>query len=281
MIQSNMDLRPQDIVDYMVQRFDKPQARIEELIEDYLTECVEVSLSEIEKFEIIQRIQHSVRCKLEAYVEVCRDRGTSPKIRFGEYNKSLLINQEYHLGPAVKDCQEWILALPPAQFEVLCRIVLEAEGCDNVKVTRLSGDAGVDFYGTKTVLLDAPEGPDVFRNIEILVIGQAKRYNGPVGIQEIRHFLGALSLVKVAGLATRPDFLQCPVSMESYKPFSPILPIFIASSEAGGNTYNFAKWLGVRFIGGRELIEILYTRDVGFVKYGSTVKFSPDRIRDL
>ena len=69
--------------------------------------------------------------------------------------------------------------------------------------------------------------------------------------------------------------------MGSYKPFSPILLIFIASSEAGGNTHEFARWLGVRFIGGKELIEILFARGVGFLKHGSTVKFSPDHIQDL
>jgi len=280
-IQVKMDLKTRDIVDYIVQRFEKPQGRIDELINDYLIECVEERLSEIQKFEITKKFEQSVKCELEKYVERCRDQGISPKVRFGEYDKSLLINQEYLLGPAVKDCQEWISGLPPSKFESLCRIILEAEGCQNVEVTRLSGDAGVDFYGTKTVLRDVPEGPDVFRNMEILVIGQAKRYSEPVGIQEIRHFLGALSLVKVAGLVTCPDFIQCPVSMGSYKPFSPILLIFIASSEAAGNTYNFAKWLGVRFIGGKELIEILYSRDVGFLKNGSTVKFSPDHIQDL
>ncbi|MEW6532034.1 MAG: restriction endonuclease [Thermodesulfobacteriota bacterium] len=276
-----MDYKPKDIAEYIIQRFQKPQARIEELIDDYLNECVEETLSEIQRSEIIATIEVSVKCRLEKHVNLCRDQGLTPSFRFGECDKSLLINQEYKLGSAYADCREWISNLPPAKFESLCRIVLTAEGCENVQVTRFSGDAGVDFFGTKTIRQHTPDGPDIFRNMELLVIGQAKRYSDSVQIDEIRNFLGALSLLRIAGLETRPGFIQCPVNMLSYRPFSPILLIFIASSDAGGNTYDFAKWLGVRFIGGRELTEILYNNGVGFLKYGSTVKFSPNHVKDL
>ena len=171
--------------------------------------------------------------------------------------------------------------MQPSKFESLCRVVLEAEGCQNVHVTSLSGDAGVDFIGTRTVHPTDYVQPNVFRDMEILVMGRAKRYKDEVGIHEIRNFLSSLSLMKVANLPSKPNFFQFPVSQDSYKPFSPVLLIFMASSEAGRNTHDFAKWLGIRFIGGEELITILFTHDVGFISNGTTIEFSADTVRGL
>jgi hypothetical protein len=73
---------------------------------------------------------------------------------------------------------EW-LALAPAEFEHACATVLRTAGYTSVRVTRATGDGGIDLVAVKDGRQYA---------------GQCKRYQGTVNIGEIRDLAGVLAL---------------------------------------------------------------------------------------
>lgn len=75
-----------------------------------------------------------------------------------------------------------LLSLSPGAFERLCAQLLREAGCEEVRVTRLVGDEGLDGVGVLRVgLLSFP------------VYFQAKRYSGSVGPEKVRELRGALA----------------------------------------------------------------------------------------
>ena len=79
------------------------------------------------------------------------------------------------------DLLEELRSMPPSAFERLCAQLLREAGCEEVEVTRASGDEGLDGVGILRVgLLSFP------------VYFQAKRYSGSVGPEKVRELRGAL-----------------------------------------------------------------------------------------
>lgn len=271
-----MAISAKTIFGYISNNFSQPQAMLESLIEEALDVLSESPLGPIQKSEIVDDLIDKVRDEVIAYIKKCQINGDVPAFEFGTH-RSCLINKKAEIFSAKSDFYDWLYSLHPKKFESLCQKILELEGCDNVRTTPYSGDGGVDFYGTKQVMLEDEENPTVFRNVEVSVIGQAKRYaaGNKIDIDQLRCFIGAFNLIKLAQLKDSPAQIHNPIDTPSFKPLSPALLTFITSSEADEPTRQTARWLGIKLISGEELVDILYSKNIGFRRFKSGVVFEP------
>lgn len=264
-------LSARKIFEYIKNSSEHPIANVDELIEEALDALLERKLGELERAEHIEDVRDGVLKEIRNYIERCRKEGITPEFEFGHDPRHIKKLTDIH--EARKKFLSWVFTLPPIQFEHLCRKVLLIEGCRDVTVTPPSGDGGVDFYGKKVVQLK--DTNSVFRDVEVLVIGQAKRYENPIGVEELRSFVGAYNMIQIAEYKGAPSCLNNPITAESFRPLSPALLVFISSGEANNNTKELASWLGVRFIGGKELADIFFTHNVGFRRLMNGVEFDP------
>lgn len=271
-----MNISASRVFNYINQNFSQPQAMLEDLIRDALDLYFDIPLESIEKVEMVNDLIDKVRSEIKNHINKCQSMGIVPDFDFGTH-PSCLINKKVELFSAKKEFFNWLYELHPKKFEELCRIILKLEGCYNVKVTPYSGDGGVDFYGTKILTIECEDKPSVFKNVEVSVIGQAKRYalGNKIDIEQLRCFIGAYNIIKIAELKGSPAQLHNPIDTNSFKPLSPSLLIFITSSEADETTRETAKWLGIKLISGQELVEILFSNNIGFRRYKSGVVFDP------
>jgi hypothetical protein len=271
-----MAISAKTVFTHIANNFSQPQAMLEELIGDALEILSETPLGPIQKGEMVSDLVDKVRSEICNHTKRCQSMGIVPEFEFGTH-RSCLINRKAEIFEAKKDFYEWLYSLHPKKFEGLCHTILTLEGCDNVKTTPYSSDGGVDFYGTKKITVQDEDSPTVFKNIEVSVIGQAKRYsNGnKIEIDQLRTFVGSYNLIKLAELKGSPAQLHNPIDTESFKPLSPALLTFITSSEADEPTRLTAQWLGIKLIGGQELVEILYSKNIGFRRFKSGVVFDP------
>jgi hypothetical protein len=277
-----MTISASKVFNYINNNFSQPQAMLEDLIGDALDIYFDIPLGSIQKAEMVNELIDKVRCEIQNHITKCQSMGIVSDFDFGTH-PSCLINKKVELFSAKKDFFNWLYNLHPKKFEELCRIILKLEGCNNVKVTPYSGDGGVDFYGTKILAIEYENTPSVFKNVEVSVIGQAKRYavGNKIDIEQLRCFIGAYNIIRIAELKGSPTQLHNPIDTESFKPLSPSLLIFITSSEADGTTRETAKWLGIKLISGQELVEILYSNNIGFRRYKSGVVFEPSDFATL
>lgn len=93
-----------------------------------------------------------------------------------------------------------LLTVDPYQFEHLLKAMAEKCGFVDVAVTKSSGDAGIDLYGT------APDTDDFFAGT--LVQFQAKRWRHAVGSVEINGFRGALNVSSKGVFVTTSHFTR-------------------------------------------------------------------------
>ena len=269
-----MAISHKKIFDIIKNTFSKPGANLDELIISALTFLGEPPSSQIEEAELIAQYKENVQKEIQKFIDDCKSRCIPPDYEFG-VSRNFLINKKSSIQDASQDFAKWLSEINPIKFEFLCKKVLEFEGCENVRVTPPSADGGVDFWGTKSICVVDKYIPIIFQQIDLLVIGQAKRYSNPIGIVELRHFLGSFSFIKIEGLITAPECLPKVFQEGSYKPFSPILLIFITSAEFNENAKEIARWLGIRLLGIKELIYLFYENKFGFRFYENIVKFDP------
>ncbi|MCE5319463.1 MAG: restriction endonuclease [Parachlamydia sp.] len=268
-----MTVSAKNIFHYIRNSFETPKGDLETLVSDAITSLSDRELSPCELDEFVERFVGPVKAEIMSYLSKCSSEGKSPDLEFGTH-PSTLINRRARTQKATKDFLCWLSEINPFKFETLCKKVLELEGCYNVEVTPPSGDGGIDFYGSKNVIM-YDSSLSLFKNVEVLVLGQAKRYSNPIGVEEIRSFVGSQEVIKIAGLANCPTYLSNLLHGQSYRPLAPILLVFITSNEPKGNTKDFARWLGIRFISGTELADIFYSHKFGFRMHESGVQFEP------
>jgi len=266
--------RAKKVADYIRNTFNSPKGKLDELISDALMALMDPPPGDIERVELAEQLESGVREALSQHIENCKQQGIATDIEFGICS-TIIINKHYAISEARDDFLKWLTEISPYKFEALCKKILEIEGCKNVQVTPPSADGGIDFYGIKEVAIYNEYEPTIFNKIDVLVIGQAKKYTIPIGIEEVRHFIGSIELLKLSKIRNAPGFLPCILDDLSYKPHSPILLLFITSGDASPNVKAAAQWSGIRLITGKELIDILYRNKMGFRIYESGIKFDP------
>jgi len=101
---------------------------------------------------------------------------------------------------SLQQIQQKLLQVSPKEFEDLVARLIHYLGYPNVKVTKRSGDGGIDVLSTRFTDY----------GIERIAV-QCKRYRTPVGVDVAREFLGAIqddkSIVK-GYLVTTSEFTR-------------------------------------------------------------------------
>lgn len=120
-----------------------------------------------------------------AVVRYVREENKKKREQKGEKPDS----EESPLDEEIEGEEDWrlkarraLLEMPPDGFERLCQRLLRESGFIEVKVTRRSGDGGIDGYGVVRLasMLSFP------------VLFQSKRYQGNVSSNAVRDFRGAM-----------------------------------------------------------------------------------------
>jgi hypothetical protein len=267
-----MALTGKKVAEYIVNNFSAPIANLDSLIVEAHEMLLDTPPSEVRMAEILQDIGSQVRHYLGDYIDRCNCDGLSPRFSFG-VTTDTLINKQAQLHTAKASFLAWVSALDPYQFEKFCTKILEIEGCKNISVTSPSHDGGVDFYGTKEISVLSEGDLSFFKDVEVLVLGQAKKYTTKIGVDHIRDFIGSSQMASTALYKGAPVFLPTPIKFESFKPHAPSLLIYVTSGEVNDNARQLAKWLGIKLIDGDRIVDIFYSKDIALRRLSNEVVF--------
>jgi hypothetical protein len=191
-----MAITPKKIFDIIKNNFSKPISPLDELIGSALPFLMDPPPSQIQEGELVEQYREGVKNEINKHIADCKLRNIPPYYEYGT-SSNFILNKKSSIQEASQDFMKWLSTIDPSIFEFLCNKVLELEGCDNIYVTPLSSDGGVYFWGTKEILVIDNSNPVFFKEVELLIIKQAKRYSGPVGISDLRNFIGAFHLIKI------------------------------------------------------------------------------------
>jgi len=143
-------------------------------------------------------------------------------------------------------------------------------GCEKVDKTRMSKDAGIDFFGT----LNLSKMPVLHRkisdsliNTKLHFIGQAKRYSklNIIRPEHIREFLGAIVLLDYTqawGIDSQLNINNLPKRYLKIR--EPRISIYITTSFASDSASDIARELGIIILDGEDLARWLASKE--FVK---------------
>jgi restriction endonuclease Mrr len=168
-------------------------------------------------------------------------------------------------------------ALTADQFELFGSRILRELGAEQVRVTRQSGDNGVDFYGFLSLgglQQHPPAICQLAHNIQLLFAGQAKHYpNHPIGPATVRELIGAIALARFQVFSSEPDFF------EAFKllPYNPLLALLFTTGRFTKGAMEIADAAGVIARNGAQLATFLADRNVGMEVNGGVTTFVPER----
>jgi hypothetical protein len=140
----------------------------------------------------------------------------------------------------------------PENFEIFCAKILEKLGGSSA-ATGKSHDGGIDFMCSDLMLNGMPQAST--KGSKIFVIGQAKRYKDGAHVTEteLRGFIGA-SVKRIEDLKkTRAD---------QFGIFQPVIIAFWTTSDFHSNGKQFAKEMGIWYLGGIALSQLAIKLDI-------------------
>lgn len=150
------------------------------------------------------------------------------------------------------------------QFEDFGRCILRELGSVNPKVTRQSGDQGIDFYGDISLGIIAGADPAIMKlmhETRLILVGQAKHYPEQViGPAIVRELVGALSLSRTFTFSQDDIDLLNEVKLF---PFSPVLALLFSTGSFTKGARHLAKKAGIIAFSGWQLAVFLADRGVG------------------
>lgn len=168
---------------------------------------------------------------------------------------------------------EYLSQYDPKLFEYVCAYILHINSYYDVHVTKQTADGGLDFVGKHDITI----GRSNQSMFTIQVFGQAKRYNKPVGIGDIRDFLGATELLRYGVYhKTSRTLNQGRTRLPAAKPFGSHGRLMIASNKFYKEAQNFSESAGIRCIDGKDLASIFHHHQIGFVRSRNSVSFAKD-----
>lgn len=274
-----MKLTAKRVFNYLLREFSRPQATISEVIVWAHEALFEEVLSELQAHELSIDLEEGVRREISRYFEQCRADGVSPKFKYG-VNPEIIINKQAEIHDTKVEFLSWLSDLDPIVFESFCKRILELEGCENVCVTQPSCDGGVDFYGTKQLTVGDDEDPTILKDVDVLVIGQAKRYNNrDISVEDLRNFIGAFHMIRNAEYVGSPGFLPNPIPSNSFKPHTPTLLIYVTSGKATNRAIELSRWLGVKLVDSDRIVDLLNSKGVGMKRLENKVVFDKEDLR--
>jgi restriction endonuclease Mrr len=188
------------------------------------------------------------------------------------YNKETdrYLNDKAAFDDAKSTFLKFLQSCSPRDFELLCGAILTTLGYKDVKVTQQVGDGGIDFVAKHDLCVG--ESPERF--IQLVFLGQAKKYKDKVGISDIRDFLGATEMLRCGAYDTAPASLTAGrVNLDSIMPFGPHGRLMVSSGAFTNDAAQFAESIGVRCIDGSQIASIFHYYEIGFFRTRVQVTF--------
>jgi restriction endonuclease Mrr len=148
---------------------------------------------------------------------------------------------------------ETLKDLTPNEFEHFCAYLLRLYGCSKSIKTKQSNDGGIDFYGllnpsshNKTPIIC------LIRNIKILILGQAKKWNKNVDINSIK-----LLTKNFEDLTRNRNEKRKEISENFPKEEYQYFPLFITTSKFTKGAKKYANMNRIITKDGEQIIEDL------------------------
>jgi hypothetical protein len=153
--------------------------------------------------------------------------------------------------------------LTARDFEAMCSGILSLMGVQDPKLTKATGDQGIDFYGKLQVgnrLVPATSFPGVEVQMEIWMIGQAKHYiEGQVSTPDIRELVGSVELARGRAFSTSnapyPDLI--------IRVCDPVFFLFFTTGRISAQGWKLLTNSGVVGMDGGMVAALLAKSDVG------------------
>lgn len=236
------------------------------------------ALSPLEAYEAAGRLEARVRARIVKVQQECTERGLPGSIVIGEFDDTVLGVGfvDYKDQPTialakrrrilVPDLHKSIRDLSPALFETFGCAVLRELGAEKTKVTRQSGDQGIDFYGELSLgqfsSLPLPY-KKLTQDVRLQFAGQAKHYpTEPIQPSLIRELIGSLTLARHKTFVKRE---YDPFQDMNLRPFNPLLGMFFTTGRFSSGALALAKNAGVISMDGMQLATFLADCGVGMV----------------
>jgi hypothetical protein len=155
---------------------------------------------DFEQFDGVETEIHvqDIKVELELYISKYSSCGLKIDYRTNTLQKSR----------NVQKIAEYISALSATNFEKFVALLVKIFGYELTYATKISHDQGIDFMGIKKFkLFDS--------NRKSYLIGQAKKYNSLVDINEIRGFAGSVMLLRNKEFSQTKEVYK-DISMKSF-----------------------------------------------------------------
>ena len=216
------------------------------IIDDYCFSKIEKEFSNMSDLQItdeLDEIAKLVKFNINKRIEYCKNKGIAPEYELNDYPPNVLLRYSFKHKESVLisflrkknnglyeaiDCMSW------KSFEYLSKHLLQINGVNPIKLTKVNQE-GIDFCG----LYDISKGsysiiiPNKFK---IRIIGQVKHYSKKIPPKLIRAFNTYCEDVK----NEKKEILKgLPNWFINNK--TPILGIFITTSDYTGGAINYAK----------------------------------------
>jgi hypothetical protein len=144
--------------------------------------------------------------------------------------------------------QDALNDLSHADFEFLSAYILTLLGCQNVWITPLSHDQGLDAFGyARPFSLNVPY--EISGQCRVVYLAQAKHYKRhPVGSSHLREFVGSreLAMHRIYSEDHRYEDLII-------KPFGPSIMVFVTTAEIPHTVKTMARNAGIVVLGAQDL----------------------------
>lgn len=159
----------------------------------------------------------------------------------------------------------WLRELEPTDFEYACQGILRLMGAVETRVTRISGDQGIDFFG-KLRLENRLEQMYVLGGVDqrlsIWLVGQAKRYKAvQVATPDLRELVGAISLARTETYAGSGH------GLEELKilPCDPVFYLFFTTGSISKDGWQLLERSGMIGLDGEMVAAFIADHGVGVV----------------
>ena len=153
--------------------------------------------------------------------------------------------------------------LGPRDFEALCAGVLELVGVGRPRLTPMSGDEGIDFYGQLRLedrIFPHDIYPTIQKQLTVWMIGQAKRYEATrVSTPDIRELVGSIQLARSRAYADGPEkYADLQVRL-----CDPVFYLFFTTGQLSADSWRLLERSGVVAMDGQMLASFLADREIG------------------
>lgn len=232
------------------------------IIDEYCFSKIKKEFSNMSDLQItdeLDEIVKRVKSLITKRIEYCKNKGIAPEYEFNDYPPNVLLRYGFKHKESVLisflrkksnglyeaiDCMSW------KSFEYLSKYLLQINGVNPIELTKINQE-GIDFCG----LYDISKGsysiiiPNKFK---IRIIGQVKHYSKKIKPKLIRAFNTYCEDVKNEEKEIIKDL---PNWFTNEK--TPILGIFITTSDYTSNATKYAKKEWIILKNGEQVIDSL------------------------